>query len=255
MMSDAIASSSEAAAADAAVVLIHGWGGTGASWRPIREHLHGRPVVAPDLLGHGSRTGEAWPSVTVRDLAEDVAADLGGRPVVLVGHSMGGQVALDLALRWPERVAGVVVVDPAYGASATEMSAAPNRLADLRARGTESAVDFARGAFVAGEPARLLSEVLQCMARTPPGVLADLYESMYLRPDSLGPLPEALHRLGRLSAPVLSLYSTRAAAAQVTKIPWRQGSRIVVWDGAGHYLHLERPRAFAGLLQGWLDGI
>jgi pimeloyl-ACP methyl ester carboxylesterase len=212
-------------------------------------------VTAPELLGHGSRTREARPSVTIGDLAEDLAADLPGRPMVLVGHSMGGQVALDLALRWPERVTGVVVVDPAYGAGVTEMSAAPSRLADLRARGAESAVDFVRGAFIAGEPARLLSDVLQDMARTPPGVLADLYESMYLRRDSLGPLPETLRRLGRLSTPVLSLYSTRAAAAQVTKVPWRQGSRIVVWDGVGHYLHLERPRAFADLVQGWLDGL
>jgi pimeloyl-ACP methyl ester carboxylesterase len=86
-------------------------------------------------------------------------------------------------------------------------------------------------------------------------VLADLYESMYLKPTSLGPARHALSALATLSVPTLSLYSSQGAADAVAGVDWPAGSEVAVWKGVGHYLHLERPAELAALLCEWISSV
>lgn len=90
------------------VVLLHGLGDTASTWDGFTALLS-RPTVALDLRGHGTspRPGE----YTVDAMAADVLAALGDEPVDLVGHSMGGHVASEVALRAPERVRRLVLED------------------------------------------------------------------------------------------------------------------------------------------------
>jgi pimeloyl-ACP methyl ester carboxylesterase len=171
----------------------------------------------------------AFGQMSVAALAEDVEAQLREGPTCLVGHSMGGQVAVLTALRHPDRVAGLVVVDPAYGAEPREMEDAPARLADLRTRGAAAGVDVVDGGFREGRPARLRRSAREQMARTPGSALADLCESMYLTPSSMGATAAAaavLAEVARLAIPALSLYSTPEAAqvAEGSRGPRAHGS-------------------------------
>lgn len=88
----------------AELVFIHGAGDSAAIWQLQIEHFGGRlPSFAVDLPGHGARLGED-PLETVADMAEDVIRQLGARGFgepVLVGHSMGGAIALAIALQRP----------------------------------------------------------------------------------------------------------------------------------------------------------
>lgn len=93
------------------VVLLHGFTQTRVSWRPVVERV--RPdveVVVPDLPGHGEA------AAVVRDLAgtAEAVAATGGR-ATYVGYSMGGRVALRLALDRPDLVAGLVLVGATAG--------------------------------------------------------------------------------------------------------------------------------------------
>jgi len=97
------------------LVCIHGAGASSVVWMDtVRRLSPRRRVVALDLPAHGQ--SDAWhpPSdVSVAmyaDAVGTVCRALGIERAVLVGHSMGGQIALDAAARWPERVAGVFVV-------------------------------------------------------------------------------------------------------------------------------------------------
>lgn len=97
------------------VVLIHGAGGTHLYWPPLLRRLPGMNIYALDLPGHGKSDSDVPDSICV------YAALLKGwldavdlRQVLLVGHSMGGAIAMQLALNWPEYVAGLGLV----GASA-----------------------------------------------------------------------------------------------------------------------------------------
>ncbi|MEN9937432.1 MAG: hypothetical protein RLZZ387_4011 [Chloroflexota bacterium] len=96
-------------------LLLHGWGDSKEIWRPTLPALAQRGLtVAPDMPGHG-RSPLAG-AARMADLARRIttlADSLGLAEFDLVGHSMGGNVALELALTHPGRVRRLVLVDPA----------------------------------------------------------------------------------------------------------------------------------------------
>ena len=99
------------------VVLLHGSAASGAQWKPMVRHLSKRwKVIVPDMPGYGSsqapvmkdvRGFEAY-ALAILELIEH----LGGRAHV-VGHSMGGAVAMRLAVGAPESILSLSVVEPA----------------------------------------------------------------------------------------------------------------------------------------------
>ena len=95
------------------VVFVHGLFGQGRNWTTIGRQLaaEGRRVTLLDLPHHGH---SPWTDrVDYEDMAALVAAELAdlGEPVTLVGHSMGGKVAMQVALRSPALLRALVVVD------------------------------------------------------------------------------------------------------------------------------------------------
>jgi lipase len=99
------------------VLAIHGLTGHGKRWQTLAtRHLSDVTVAAPDLIGHGRSSWDApWTiDANVDALAALVDAD-GGHPVVVVGHSFGGAVALNLAAARPDLVDALVLLDPATG--------------------------------------------------------------------------------------------------------------------------------------------
>lgn len=146
----------------------------------------------------------------------------------------------------------MVVIDPAYGADDAEMRQCPAVLADLRTRGTDAGVDFVDRAFAGALGSALHESARTRMSHTPGPVLADLYESMYLSPGSIGSGQAARAFLPTIGKPCLSLYSTEYAADFARSIGWPPGSAIEVWPGTTHYLHQEDPARFAKLVRTWL---
>ena len=102
-----------------ALLLLHGFTGSGRSWDELTNAAiaAGCTVIAPDLPGHG---GTAWSAAraTVERTADDVAAllrALGYERAHVVGYSMGARVALRLAIAHPARVARLVLEAPSAG--------------------------------------------------------------------------------------------------------------------------------------------
>lgn len=97
------------------VVLVHGLGMSSAYLAPLAARV-GRhaDVYAPDLPGHGRSDDDEQP-LSIPDLAHALASWLDAmrlRGVILVGHSMGTQVATEVAVRRPELVSGLVLLSP-----------------------------------------------------------------------------------------------------------------------------------------------
>lgn len=95
------------------VLAVHGITATHIGWAGVAAHLPDAIVLAPDLRGRGRSANLPGPygfSVHVSDLVALLDA-VGWERVLVVGHSMGGFVAVALAARHPDRVAGLVLVD------------------------------------------------------------------------------------------------------------------------------------------------
>jgi 2-succinyl-6-hydroxy-2,4-cyclohexadiene-1-carboxylate synthase len=263
-----------------AVVLLHGFTHTGASWEPVVRALGERYLaIAPDIRGHGSAT-EAVP-VGLAEVAADVAAVApadGG--FTLVGYSMGGRIALHVALAasvagaasggpvgsvagrelgagsLAGRIERLVLIGASPGiADATERAArraADDRLADEIEATPDIATVARRWATstpaLAGQPARV-GEFVDRIRRqnTPAGLAAAL------RGLGTGVLPSLWDRLGELAMPVVLVVGEQDLKFRgiAEEMAARIGqTEVVVVPGAGHAVHLEAPEAVALVIGG-----
>jgi pimeloyl-ACP methyl ester carboxylesterase len=111
----------ETAGEGAPIVLCHGITATRRTVVHGSRRLEraGHTVISYDARGHGESdpapadSGYGYPEL-VGDLRSVIAAEAGGERVVIAGHSMGAHTAVSFALRQPERIAGLVVIGPAY---------------------------------------------------------------------------------------------------------------------------------------------
>jgi 2-succinyl-6-hydroxy-2,4-cyclohexadiene-1-carboxylate synthase len=233
-----------------AVVFLHGFTHTGASWAAVVAALGERyRSLTPDLRGHGA-SSEAEP-VTLSAVIDDLAA-LAPDRFTLAGYSMGGRLALHLALLWPERIERLVLVGASPGiADPVEREA--RRLADdqlaaeiERADIEQLARRWARTPILAGVPEDVAARAHADRLRSTPAGLARA-----LRGLGTGALPPAWERLGELTMPVTLAVGERdrkfrEIAEQMAGAIVR--AEIVVIPGAGHAAHLEAPERLAAVL-------
>jgi pimeloyl-ACP methyl ester carboxylesterase len=125
------------------LLLVHGFGGAAWNFDELASLLPGRRLLIPDLPGHGGSSPHPAPSLAgFADVLAEVLAAEGVEQADVLGHSLGGVVALRLAVRRPERVRRLILAAPAGISSGTrtaELTIAliglvqPGRLAGRRA--------------------------------------------------------------------------------------------------------------------------
>jgi 2-succinyl-6-hydroxy-2,4-cyclohexadiene-1-carboxylate synthase len=239
----------------ATLVLLHGFTNTGVSWDGVVAALPQRyRPLAPDIRGHGAAS-EKRP-VSLASVIADVGA-LADRSFELAGYSMGGRLALHVALALPGRVGRLVLVGASpgladAGARAARRAADEALAADLEAMTIEQfAQRWARTPALADQPADVQAAVhAQRLRNTPAGLAAAL------RGLGTGALPSLWDRLGELTIPVELVVGERDAKFRATAermaavVP---NARLAVVPGTGHAVHMEAPAAVAAIIAG-LDG-
>ncbi len=235
-------------------MLLHGFAGTGHAWDPVREQLGSSPryrSLAPDLRGHG-RSARKRP-VSFDGCVRDVLACAPDAPFTLAGYSLGGRVALHVALAAPERVARLVLVATTAGiehpGERAERRAADERLAE-RAEGM-GADDFAREwqaqPIFAGTPPEAAAAWSEDLRRSAPRDLADV-----LRGIGTGAMAPLWHRLGELRMPcdvVVGERDAKFVAIGERLVRALPDATLHVVPGAGHGLPREAPAELARLLE------
>ena len=246
------------------LVLLHGFTGSSESWRPFADDFartH-RPIGV-DLLGHGLSDSADDPAcyraeAAVRQLlALFDRLDVG--PVDLLGYSMGGRVALQLAAAAPERIRRLVlesaspgIVDPAERAARIKSDAA---LADFAEReGLAAFVDrwervplFASQARLPEEVrARLRGQRLRGDARGLAGSLRGFGAGVP------GPLWDRLPTMPTLI--VVGALDEKYCAIGREMAARMPNARLEVVPNAGHTVHLEQQDAFRRLVTDFLGG-
>ncbi|MBU9477660.1 alpha/beta fold hydrolase [Burkholderia multivorans] len=251
------------------IILLHGGRDQCRSWDNFAKSLSGTHfVLAPDLRGHGRSDWVSDGVYDVNDMVFDVWAMLqhhGIQSCVIVGHSLGGNVALRLAGIRPELVRALVVIEglgasPTIVASQQDVSVwqrmqewfAERQKVQTREQRSYADFDSAVSRFQELHPA------------LPPEVVHELVKHNTSRRDDgryvfrhdpyaiLTPpvdltWPEKHALWSHISAPVLLVYGAKSWASnpeQDGRTQHFQNCRTVVISDAGHWVHLEQPAAF-----------
>ena len=245
------------------LLLLHGLLGSGASFGPALDELaRTHRVVAPDLLGHGAseKPSGDYSLGALATLARDLLVVLGVESATVVGHSLGGGVAMQLAYQFPASVERLVLVDS--GGLGRNVSPA---LRAVALPGAEWVLPAVFNPYAARAAARLLRP----LQRVTPPALAQVVAGLATLADAEartafvltarsvidvgGQRVSATDRLYLTAAlPLLLVWGGRDPVIPVAhgeslhaQLP---GSRLVVFDRAGHFPQVEDPGRFAGVV-------
>src|SRR5262249_20729001 len=160
-----------------AFLFVHGWTCNRSFFAPQAEHFARRHrVVSVDLRGHGEsdKPAGAYPITTYADDLAFVIDRLGIGKAIAVGHTMGGITVLPLAAAHPERVAAIVMVDPAPFVFPPELRQGIEGLvAAIEAGNHEPRRQFiAERLFLPSSDRKLVADVLYVMMAAPAHVAA-----------------------------------------------------------------------------------
>jgi pimeloyl-ACP methyl ester carboxylesterase len=227
-----------------ALVFVHGWSCDRSYWREqIGPFSRRYSVVAVDLSGHGE-SGADRKEFTMATFGEDVAAvvtDLDLRDVVLIGHSMGSDVAVEAARRLEGRVRGVVMVD-----QYRQFDKAPTDeeidafVAPFREDFPATTKGFVADLFGPRADPELVGWVDEGMASAPPAIALPALESTFRHAREM---PAAL---AELDLPVIAL-NADFSPTDVASLE-RHGVEVLSMSGVGHFPMLEDPERFNALL-------
>jgi pimeloyl-ACP methyl ester carboxylesterase len=237
------------------VILLHGWCCDSHDWSWLIPELAAhRRVIALDLRGHGRSSAPAAGYSPGR-LAEDVAGvlqALDATPAVVIGHSLGTVVGSALAVMHPDLVRGLVLVDAIYGNNDERIDSVLAMVRNSPAEGQRT-VGFGGGFYSPATPEFLPTWHRRRAAGMPRHVTVACLEELFEGDKAIGRRSVARTFLRGRTCPRFAIYRSVTLAAFERELPTEAGDVIEVWEGAGHFLHIEQPERFAGVVADWLD--
>jgi pimeloyl-ACP methyl ester carboxylesterase len=234
-------------AAQPPVVFVHGAGGTHQHWLHQVRDLPQAPSYAPDLPGHGRSEGLGRDRIPAYgDWLVGFLDEARLQEAVLVGHSMGGAIALDVALRYPQRVVGLGLV-----ATGARLRVAP-ALLDALKQEPEMGVQLITGwAFGPEAPEEMVRLARRQMNMIAPGVL---YKD-FVACDEF----DVTGRLDEIQASTFVLCGTQDRMTPVKYASYLRnqiaGATLTLVEGAGHMVMLEQPQAVTRALDAFLASL
>jgi pimeloyl-ACP methyl ester carboxylesterase len=241
---------------DPPILFVHGYSCDGHDWSWQLPHFVDRHrVITVDNRGHG-RSSVPDSGYDHLEFAGDLASlldHLGCGPVVAIGHSLGGVIVSTLAVERPDLVQAIVSIDPGYLIS-DELSAGLAPM--IEALESPDPVPVAQamlgGTYTAASPPALRTWHMRRLAGTPVHVLRQTIKNL-LQGMALESISAPY--LARRTCPVLALYADPTRAAVEAALLADPGSRVVSFEGSGHWLHQERPTEVNYIIDNWLAGL
>ncbi|MCG7342517.1 2-succinyl-6-hydroxy-2,4-cyclohexadiene-1-carboxylate synthase [Sporosarcina sp. ACRSL] len=250
-----------------AVVFLHGFTGTSATWKEVRNELKGKyRTITVDLTGHGNTTVPESPErYSMEEQIEDLEAlfvQLGLDTFYVVGYSMGGRIALAYTIHYPKRVKALFLESSSPGLK-EERDRIERRKADkllaqkIMENGIVSFVDKweniplfeSQKSLPAEKKQAVRNERLQQsetgLANSLLGIGTGSQKSYW---ESLHSIPNpVLLMTGELDAKFVGI----AREMQALSPMWRH----IVVPEAGHAIHVEKPRIFATMIMEYMQHI
>jgi len=227
------------------IVLVHGWSCDRTYWEGQIEALSiSNRVVAVDLGGHGESgvNRDRW---TIESFGQDVATvanALDLQEIVLVGHSMGGDVILEAARHLPGRVKGLVWIDTykQLGSPRTAEEVA-ELLAPFRTDFASTTANMVPGMFAPTADSALVRRITADMSAAPANIAVEALESSFTYGRQVTtPVQE-------LALPIVAI--NPADPPTDTESLGRYGVDVVLVSDVGHFMMLEDPERFNAVLR------
>ncbi len=230
---------------DATLVLVHGAGGNHTHWGfQLRGLAESARLIAVDLPGH--RRSQEIPDVSIDAYAGAVARvveEARATRVVAVGHSMGGAIALTLALRRAPWLSGIVLV-----ATGAKLRVSPAFLEGLQQSPDAACREILDWAVGPDCPASIRERALADFAACPPSVFLDDFRAC----DRF----DVRDRLAEISVPALVACGSddRMTPPHFSEFLAHRIDRasLEIVPGSGHMLMIEKPEALNAAIQRWL---
>lgn len=257
---------------DDTIVLLHGAGVDSAklSWGEVIPLLSSRyRVIAPDLPGYGEsdRIDAEYTLTFYTEIVKGIVQTFGGKPVVLVGLSLGGGICLNMALSYPELIKTLIPVDawgffnklPWHRLTYWFIESKFNENLYLWAARHPSIVKFSLNYNLFGDKAKvndeLVAEIIKDMQV--PGANKPFISFQRSEITPTGFTTDLFGRLENISLPTLIIHGTLDKAVPVEgaivaskRIP---NCELYLMEGCKHWPQKERPQEFANALLSYLD--
>ena len=256
-----------------AVLLIHGVGDNSTAWQPVHARLAKRfTVIAPDLLGHGlsDKPRADYSVAAYANGMRDLLSVLGIDKVTVVGHSLGGGVAMQFAYQFPHLVdrlvlvsAGGVTRDVNIALRAASLPIGGEALAVLRlplVLPTLQTLGRMLGTVIGSSGiGRDIPNALRILAELPePTASAAFTRTLRAVVDWRGQVVTMLDRCYLTeSIPVQLVWGDKDAMIPVSHAHMAHaampGSRLEVFAGSGHFPYHDDPQRFVELIEDFID--
>jgi pimeloyl-ACP methyl ester carboxylesterase len=243
------------------VVLIHGFAASNNDWVYLTPELldNGYQVLAPDLIGHGS-SSKPWDpscytySVIYQHFEEWIETCGLDEDITLVGHSMGGLIALDFASHNPGSIQNLILIDPFFKQDQLNSIL---RLINRKPDWYQNALRLAPKWLIHTLVSLDVRGLIHYEERTRRQIAEDYKRASPQIVYIPGTLPDISNNIDCITSPTLVIWGTKDATLDpksfpsiVASIPNGHGEAI---NGAGHQPHLAQPEIFNQLVMDFLQ--
>jgi len=223
------------------LILVHGAGGNHQHWGSAVRHLQTANVYALDLPGHGRSNGSGrWSIEGYAAFVRDFMDALHLKQAVIAGHSMGGATAMQMALRYPERVAGLILVG-----TGARLRVLPAILNGVLSDFPNTIKLICESAYSSHASRELVRQGQRQMLEIAPPTLHDDFAACNAF--------DIMERLSEIRCPTLAVCGTedqltppKYAAFLAEKIA---GAELKLIEGAGHMVIIEKPEILAEAIE------
>ena len=232
------------------VVFVHSLAGNTQQWSAQLSHIRTtRRAIALDLRGHGQSSSPENGDYAIDSMAQDVQTvvdQLGIERFILVGHSMGGSVAGAYAGVYPERVAGLLLVDPSGDSTQMPIEEVQQYLGALESEAYANVVEGYWSQILSGSTETTHAKVMQDLRDTPKATVVGVFKDLF----KYNPVPA----LERIDGPTLSIITA------INETPFSGHNLVPILPhkmitGTGHGLQLDKPEEFNQIMDELLSSV
>jgi pimeloyl-ACP methyl ester carboxylesterase len=231
------------------IVFVHGSGDSSQVWQQVIDRLPDRSCVALDLPGHGGRRQSPGPeTMSVADYStwvEQELVRLGLREVCVAGHSLGGAIALYMALASPSQVRSLALIG-----TGARLRVAPQLLEAACTDPQEATRMLAELSFATGHEEQAERNLQQADSAAPGVLWRDLAACNDF---------DLMSDLARITQPAIIITGEQDRLTPPKYALFLQGhlphATLALIPDAGHYVPIEQPGAVAEALSAWLAAL